>query len=99
MADNKADIAELCKRDFLNARRTVDSVKDLFTHYSRVMPTESKEDMLHSLTSLGIAIQEAITEISDPTRKYPHPYPYYTNTKQTSQSLGVDWKSGAQNTS
>lgn len=83
-ADNKADIAEMCKRDFRNARRTVDSVKDLYTHFFRVLPTESKEDMLHSLTSLGIAIQEAITEISDPTRKYPHPYPFYTNTTNSS---------------
>ena len=69
-----SDIAELCKRDFVNASRTVNSVKDLFSRYSRILPTKSKEDMLHSLTSLGIAIQEAITEISDPTRKYPHPY-------------------------
>lgn len=80
MAGDKADIAELCKRDFRNARRTVDSVKDLYTHFFRVLPTESKEDMLHSLTSLGIAIQEAITEISDPTRKYPHPYRCHTST-------------------
>jgi hypothetical protein len=81
--NNMADIAELCKRDFVNARRTVDSVKDLFTRYSHILPTQSKEDMLHSLTSLGIAIQEAITEISDPTRK-----PRYTTTISISSGVG-----------
>jgi hypothetical protein len=64
MEDNKkVDIADLCSEDFVNARRSVDNVKQLFKHYSRVIPTRAKEDMLHTLCSLGIAIQEAVPEI------------------------------------
>lgn len=81
MVDDKVDITELCKRDFLNARRTVDSVKDLFSHYFRVLPTKSKEDMLHSMTSLSIAVQEAITEISDFKNTLGHHY--LTNTSSS----------------
>lgn len=75
MEDNMTDIAEMCKRDFDNACATVGSVKDLFSRFSHVIPNQSTEDMLQSLAALGIAIRDALTDICDPMKKYPHPSP------------------------
>ena len=60
---NLVDIADLCRDDFVNARRSIDNVKELFKRFSKKLPTKAKEDMAHALCSLGIAIQEAVPEI------------------------------------
>ncbi len=64
--DNKTDmvdIADLYTDDFVNARRSIDNVKQMFKHFSQKLPTKAKEDMVHAMCSLSIAIQEAIPEI------------------------------------
>ncbi len=80
--NNLVDIAELCRDDFVNARRSIDNVKELFKHFSKKIPVTAKEDMAHAMCSLAIAIQEAIPEILGAR---PH-----NITEQQSQPLRVE---------
>jgi hypothetical protein len=60
---NMVDIADLYRDDFVNAHRSIDNVKEMFKHFSHKLPTKAKEDMVHAMCSLSIAIQEAVPEI------------------------------------
>ncbi len=62
MADNTIDYRLSV---FTDARRSCRSAQHLFKFYFRILSTQSKRETHHALVSLCIAIQEAITAITD----------------------------------
>lgn len=59
------DNYEQYKRVLVNAERSCHSVRHLFGLFFRKVSMQAKIDAYHSLVSLCVALQEAITAISD----------------------------------